>query len=200
MASPPGINCKQMAIDWPYGQYALGQSLFERDANGKGELLFSKVVDGATPYVDQVLAKADGPILFTLRQAGTSQGCAMNLGDFNEGVGSLDVTGDGSTPNGFDSNVNGLIVVSVASTTPVLAPLQTDNGEQWHWYVGKKHLIKAIAPSRVGEVYSPDFKLKTQLWPPLGGDPDNLPYEVGTRIVGSDVIFQVSLGPGVPPD
>ena len=194
VVTPPGIVCQQMVTDWAFvSSYAIGVSKFSLSADGKPLLLFARVADGESdPYMQQVLAEADGPVLFTAMRAGLwNTKCAVTPYDFNEGRFAFDVDGDGQTYDSTLSKVDGLILGSVGEALPIATPFKNDNDLNWGWFVGKDRIVKLTGPGLTADLYTSDFLWLGQIWNP-GEDPEFLPINGSTiRIIGTDVLFQV---------
>jgi hypothetical protein len=182
--APPGVVCKQMADK---GLLGTGKIRFGYD---QGKLL-AQFVRFASTWSQAIVAEVDGAVRFAMTHEGDwRHGCFIDVVGVAGGRFGWAVYGDGSTEDYGDSNANGLFWGAVGEITPRVAPVRDDTEASWEWRVGEGWWSNGIAPALSSVIYSPDFSVSKQIWPPDPPDPDGLPAN-WDLVVGKDVFIQV---------
>ncbi len=175
-ASPGGIDCQSMVIDWTKDELAVAPGLFDVSSQGPVLSVQRNSLDAVPPYITHVVADADGPVRSAIYAMKTttaaSTGCFAYRYAINEGKFVFLVLGHDAYGKWANSPHQGAIGGPIDEAAPhVLA----DFGEADSW---------ACSSARIYRV-TPGFELLAYNWNMSGeqlvgsqaSDPEGLQFK-----------------------
>ena len=191
---PTGVECEELVLDYAFGdELGMGISRMGTDADGKPVIATQRAGSKGT---QTFIAEPDGKVLFAMmRDTVYWGGCRAVVSGVDHGRFGIKLRGDGTTPDGDTSDVDGLLYGDLGDLRPHVAPLRDDGAPVWGWTMGAGFWVNSMSKSPVQAVaIAEDFSTSFALWPPAGGDPDGLPLVTGGYspvVVGRDILFSV---------
>ncbi len=163
-ASPSGIDCQAMVIDWTADKLAVGLDAMTTRNGGTPILGFQKrAFDNSRPYLLKVIAEADGPVraamlkMWVKSQAESDPGCVLIQQALQDDKFIFSVLGDDAEGSWAKSGRKGAIGGSIDELHPhVLADYYDAYEDSW-----------ACSSSRVFRLTGP-FVLKAYNWDMTG--------------------------------
>ncbi len=191
----PGIACREMVTDWPFGSSGpIGANpRFDVGPDGRAYLLFGRLAYDnpltSTGYVDWLVGDVDGPLAFAMRRPASKPfTCAAPIQGLRGGRFVLNLIGDGQS-DAIDSTVDGALVGEIGNLVPSMRR-RDESSAQSSWSIGAGWVERTTLPGGMF-LHSPDFTEELLLYNPAT-DPDGLPGNATyPSVIGKNVIFEV---------